>query len=120
MSEAPGPIKAKFNDLKHIFGGDQSDIRQFGILFSLIFIIGLFQWSTEGVTLSSGNLINLVSQYSYILILAIGMVMVIICGHIDLSVGSIAAFVGIVVAISMNSWHFPWPLAILFGVFVGS
>jgi putative multiple sugar transport system permease protein len=44
------------------------------------------------------------------------MVMVIICGHIDLSVGSIAAFTGIVVAISMNSWHLPWPLAILLGI----
>ena len=119
MSEAPGPIKSKFTDLKHIFGGGQSDVRQFGILFSLIAIIALFQFLTDGLTLSSGNMINVVSQYSYILILAIGMVMVIICGHIDLSVGSIAAFVGIVVAISMNSWHFPWPLAILFGVFVG-
>jgi putative multiple sugar transport system permease protein len=119
MSEPTGSVKAKFNDLKHIFGGGQSDVRQFGILFSLIFIIGLFQWSTDGLTLSSGNLINLVSQYSYILILAIGMVMVIIAGHIDLSVGSIAAFVGILVAISMKSWHFPWPLAIVFGLLVG-
>ena len=122
MSESTGRagrVRAGFTDLKHIFGGGQSDVRQFGILFSLIAIIALFQWSTNGLTLSPGNLINLVSQYSYILILAIGMVMVIICGHIDLSVGSIAAFVGIVVAISMNSWHFPWPLAILFGVFVG-
>ena len=115
----PTTAKTRFKDLKHLFGGGQSDIRQFGILFSLIFIIGLFQWSTNGLTLSSGNLINLVSQYSYILILAIGMVMVIIAGHIDLSVGSIAAFVGILVAISMNSWNFPWPLAILFGLFVG-
>jgi putative multiple sugar transport system permease protein len=115
----PTPAKAKFKDLKKIFGGGQSDVRQFGILFSLIAIVVLFQYLTNGLTLSSGNLINLVSQYSYILILAIGMVMVIIAGHIDLSVGSVAAFVGIVVAISMQSWHFPWPVAILFGVFVG-
>src|SRR5664280_1202515 len=64
-------------------------------------------------------MVNLISEYSYILILAIGMVMVIIAGHIDLSVGSVAAFAGIVVATSMQSWHFPWPLAILFGLFVG-
>jgi putative multiple sugar transport system permease protein len=115
----PTTAKAKFKDLKKIFGGGQSDARQFGILFSLIAIIALFQWTTNGLTLSSGNLINLVGQYSYILILAIGMVMVIIAGHIDLSVGSVAAFVGIVVAISMDSWHFPWPLAVLFGLFVG-
>ena len=102
------------------FGRGRNSIRQFGILFSLIAIIILFQVLTDGLTLSSGNLINLVSQYSYILILAIGMVMVIIAGHIDLSVGSVAAFCGIVVASSMADWNFPWPLAILFGLFVGA
>ena len=119
MSEATGRVKRGFTDLKKIFGGGQSDVRQFGILFSLIAIIVLFQVLTHGLTLSSGNLVNLISEYSYILILAIGMVMVIIAGHIDLSVGSVAAFAGIVVATSMQSWHFPWPLAILFGLFVG-
>ena len=54
------------------------------------------------------NLINVVNQYSYILILAIGMVMVIITGHIDLSVGSVAAFTGIIVAVVMRDWNCPW------------
>ncbi|MBC7443395.1 MAG: sugar ABC transporter permease, partial [Ramlibacter sp.] len=119
MSDVTSTRTSKFNDLKKIFGGGSSNVRQFGILFSLIAIILLFQYLTDGLTLSSGNLINLVSQYSYILILAIGMVMVIIAGHIDLSVGSVAAFAGIVVATSMQDWHFPWPLAILLGVAVG-
>ena len=119
MSETLGRAKAGLKDLKKIFGAGQSDVRQFGILFSLIAIIVLFQVLTHGLTLSSGNLVNLISEYSYILILAIGMVMVIIAGHIDLSVGSVAAFAGIVVATSMQSWHFPWPLAILLGLFVG-
>ena len=119
MSEATGRVKTGLKDLKKIFGGGQSDVRQFGILFSLIAIIMLFQTLTHGLTLSPGNVVNLVSEYSYILILAIGIVMVIIAGHIDLSVGSVAAFAGIVVATSMQSWHLPWPLAILFGLFVG-
>ena len=101
---------------KKLFGGN---VRQFGILFSLIAIIVLFQILTDGLTLSSGNLINLVSQYSYILILAIGMVMVIIAGHIDLSVGSVAAFAGIIVATSMAEWNFSWPMAIVLGLVVG-
>ncbi|MHB1170922.1 MAG: multiple monosaccharide ABC transporter permease [Lacisediminihabitans sp.] len=109
-----------FKDIKKIFGGGTSNARQFGILFSLIAIIVLFQILTGGLTLQSGNLINLVSQYSYILILAIGMVMVIIAGHIDLSVGSVAAFSGIVVASAMQSWHLPWPLAILLGLVIGA
>jgi putative multiple sugar transport system permease protein len=48
------------------------------------------------------------------------MVMVIIMGHIDLSVGSVAAFVGIIVAKSMSDWDLPWPLAIVFGLVVGA
>ncbi|WP_066043385.1 multiple monosaccharide ABC transporter permease [Herbiconiux solani] len=103
-----------------MFGGGSSNVRQFGILFSLIAIIVLFQILTDGLTLSSGNLINLVSQYAYILILAIGMVMVIIAGHIDLSVGSVAAFVGIVVATAMQQWNLPWPLGIVLGLVVGA
>ncbi|TFD74469.1 multiple monosaccharide ABC transporter permease [Cryobacterium fucosi] len=118
MSADTSP-RGGLRDLKKIFGGGSSNVRQFGILFSLIAIIVLFQVLTNGLTLSSGNLINLVSQYSYILILAIGMVMVIIAGHIDLSVGSVAAFAGIVVATAMQDWNLPWPLAILLGLFVG-
>jgi putative multiple sugar transport system permease protein len=113
------PIATKPREGRRL-GGGKNSVRQFGILFSLIAIIVLFQILTDGLTLSSGNLINLVSQYSYILILAIGMVMVIIAGHIDLSVGSVAAFSGIVVASSMAHWNFPWPLAVLFGLIVGA
>jgi putative multiple sugar transport system permease protein len=108
--------RTSLKDITKVFGGGQSNIRQFGILFSLIAIVALFQILTDGLTLSSGNLINLVSQYSYILILAIGMVLVIIAGHIDLSVGSVAAFTGIVVATAMQQWSLPWPLALLLGL----
>ncbi|HZU93001.1 MAG TPA: multiple monosaccharide ABC transporter permease [Microbacterium sp.] len=113
-----------FRDITKMFGGGQSKLRQFGILGSLIVILALFQILTfivkgTGLTLSPENLINVVNQYSYILILAIGMVMVIIMGHIDLSVGSVAAFTGIIVAKSMAEWNLPWPLAIVLGVGVG-
>ncbi|MDR5699516.1 multiple monosaccharide ABC transporter permease [Agromyces aerolatus] len=106
-------------DIRKVFGGGQSTLRQFGILGSLIVIIVFFQIMTNGLTLSPTNLINVVNQYSYILILAIGMVMVIIMGHIDLSVGSVAAFTGIVVAKSMADWNVPWPFAIVIGLLVG-
>ncbi|GAA4491221.1 multiple monosaccharide ABC transporter permease [Microbacterium panaciterrae] len=109
----------QFRDITKMMGGGQSTLRQFGILGSLVVIIIIFQVWTQGLTLSPGNLINVVNQYSYILILAIGMVMVIIMGHIDLSVGSVAAFVGIVVAKSMSDWHFPAWAAVLLGLGVG-
>ncbi|MFC7927338.1 multiple monosaccharide ABC transporter permease [Microbacterium laevaniformans] len=122
MSTETVPTKRSggISDLKKMFGGGTSSLRQFGILASLIAIILIFQIWTGGTTLSPQNLINVVSQQSYILILAIGMVMVIIMGHIDLSVGSVAAFVGIIVAKSMNEWNTPWPLAIAIGLVVGA
>ncbi|MGV8886405.1 MAG: multiple monosaccharide ABC transporter permease [Microbacteriaceae bacterium] len=109
-----------FKDLKQLFGGSVSNGRQFGILAALIVIVLVFQIWTGGLTLSPGNLINLVQQYSYILILAIGMVMVIIAGHIDLSVGSVAAFTGIVVALAMRDLNLPWYLGIVLGLLVGA
>jgi putative multiple sugar transport system permease protein len=111
---------SRFKDLqKSLFGGTTSNARQFGMIFALAAIVLLFQFLTHGLTLDSGNLINMVSQYSYILILAIGMLMVIVAGHIDLSVGSIAAFVGIVVAKVMADNHLNWFLAIIVGLLVG-
>jgi putative multiple sugar transport system permease protein len=107
-----------FRELGKMFGSGSSG-RQVGILGALVVIIIFFQVFTGGLTLDPTNLINLVNQNAYVLILAIGMVMVIVAGHIDLSVGSIAAFVGIIVATSMASWHFPWPLAILLGLAMG-
>jgi putative multiple sugar transport system permease protein len=108
-----------FRDLGKMFGAGQSSGRQLGILGALVVIVIFFQIATGGLTLDPTNLINLVNQNAYVLILAIGMVMVIIAGHIDLSVGSIAAFVGIVVATSMASWHFPPIVAILLGLVLG-
>ena len=100
--------------------GGTSNVRQFGMIFTLIGILLLFEWTTDGLMLSSRNLTALVSQYSYILTLAIGMVMVIIAGHIDLSVGSVAAVVGIVVAKAMADYHVNWFIAILLGLGVGA
>ena len=107
-------------DIRKIFGSNQSTSRQFGILGALIVIIVLFQVLTGGKTLDPNNLINIVNGNAYVLILAVGMVMVIVAGHIDLSVGSIAAFVGIVVAQSMYLWHLPWPLAMVLGIVLGA
>ncbi|MET9880123.1 multiple monosaccharide ABC transporter permease [Actinacidiphila glaucinigra] len=112
---------SRISDLqKNLFGGTTSNARQFGMIATLVAIVVLFQIWTGGLTLTSGNLIAVVSQYSYILILAIGMLMVIVAGHIDLSVGSVAAFTGIVVAKTMQEHSLPWPLGILLGLLVGA
>lgn len=105
------------NALKKLFGGNT---RQFGMIFALVALIVFFQIFTEGRTLTPGNVINLFNGNSYILILAIGMVLVIIAGHIDLSVGSVAAFVGVSVALSIRDWGIPWYMGVLFGLVLGA
>nr|WP_237688702.1 multiple monosaccharide ABC transporter permease [Arthrobacter sunyaminii] len=96
------------------------DLRQYGILAALVVIIVLFQILTEGRLLYPGNVSNLIQQNAYVLILAIGMVMVIIAGHIDLSVGSVVAVVGGVAALSMNDWGLPWWGAVVLALAVGA
>ncbi|MGO2044097.1 MAG: sugar ABC transporter permease, partial [Cellulosimicrobium funkei] len=78
--------------------------RQFGMLFALLALIIFFQIATGGRVLTPSNAQNLLNGNSYILILAIGMVLVIIAGHIDLSVGSVAAVTGIIVALAILDW----------------
>ena len=109
---------SKFTDaLRSLTGG--RGISQYSMVIALVVILVVFEGLTGGVTLRPGNIINVVQQYAYILILAIGMVMVIIAGHIDLSVGSVAAFVGVVVAQAMGEWHLPPGIAMLLGLVVG-
>ncbi len=96
------------------------DLRQYGILAALVIIIGLFEVLTSGRLLMPGNVNNLIQQNSYVLILAIGMVMVIIGGHIDLSVGSVVAMVGAVAALAMSQWGLPWWAAVVVALLVGA
>jgi putative multiple sugar transport system permease protein len=94
--------------------------RQYGLLAALIIIIALFQFLTNGRLLMPGNVNNLIQQNAYVLILAIGMVIVIVAGHIDLSVGSVVAMVGAVTAIAMNNWALPWWAAVIIGLLLGA
>jgi putative multiple sugar transport system permease protein len=100
-----------------------ANIRQYAMMVALIFIVILFQYLTEGVLLRPLNITNIIQQNSYILILAIGMLLCILTGNIDLSVGSVAAFIGAVAATMMVTWK--WPvlpsvlIALLLGVAIG-
>jgi len=104
------------NALRKLFGGD---LRQFGMLITLVVMIGFFQIATGGLVLTPTNMMNLLNGNSYILILSIGMVLVIIAGHIDLSVGSVAAVVGIVVALAIRDFGLPAWAGILLGLLIG-
>ncbi|MFJ2650092.1 multiple monosaccharide ABC transporter permease [Streptomyces sp. NPDC087420] len=96
------------------------NMRQYGMLIALALIVVLFQIWTDGVLLKPNNVTNLVLQNSYILVLAIGMMIVIIAGHIDLSVGSLAAFVSAACAVMMVEHKMPWVLALVLGLLIGA
>ncbi|WSV08877.1 sugar ABC transporter permease [Streptomyces sp. NBC_01020] len=95
------------------------NMRQYGMLIALGLIVVLFQIWTGGVLLKPNNVTNLVLQNSYILVLAIGMMIVIIAGHIDLSVGSLAAFVSAAGAVMMVQHKVPWVLALVVALLIG-
>jgi putative multiple sugar transport system permease protein len=95
------------------------NLRQSGIYVAFVAIIALFAVLTDGVLLSPINITNIVLQYSYILVLAIGMVIVIIGGHIDLSVGSVVALTGAVSAVVVIQQGMPWWAGIVAALAVG-
>src|SRR5829696_5939112 len=96
-----------------------SNLRQSGIYVAFVVIVALFAILTDGTSLSPGNVTNIILQYSYILVLAIGMVLVIIAGHIDLSVGSVVALTGAVSAILVIQNGAPWWVGMLAALGVG-
>lgn len=104
-------------ELKDIF---TKNLRTSGIYIAFVLIVVLFTIMTDGLLLSPINLTNIVLQYSYVLILALGMIMVIVAGHIDLSVGSLVALTGAVSAVLVIKTGAPWWVGILAAVAVGA
>ncbi|WP_293996873.1 multiple monosaccharide ABC transporter permease [Sphaerotilus sp.] len=86
----------------------KNNLREYGMLMSLIAIMAFFQVMTDGTLMQPLNLTNLILQNSYIVIMALGMLLVIVAGHIDLSVGSVVGFIGALAAVLMvqYGWHF--------------
>ncbi|MFE3162071.1 multiple monosaccharide ABC transporter permease [Streptomyces sp. NPDC059224] len=124
-SPAPAPpgrsgSAADGNLLRMVLDGLRRNMRQYGMLIALGLIVALFAVWTDGDLLLPRNVSNLVLQNSYILILAIGMMMVIIAGHIDLSVGSLTAFVGAFAAVLTVDHGVPWPVALVLCLVMGA
>jgi len=82
----------------------RANIRDYALLLSLLAIMVFFQFTTNGTLFKPVNMTNLILQNSYIVIMALGMLLVIIAGHIDLSVGSVSGFVGALAAVLMVTW----------------
>ena len=107
--------------MENILHTFKSHMRQYAMIIALVAIMILFQVTTGGILLKPLNVTNLVLQNSYILVLAIGMLLCILTGgNIDLSVGSTAAFVGAVSATFIVTFNMPVFPAILLSLFIGA
>ncbi|AKZ55528.1 Xylose transport system permease protein XylH [Streptomyces ambofaciens ATCC 23877] len=106
--------------LRLMLDGMRRNMRQYGMLIALALIVALFAVWSDGDLLLPRNVSNLVLQNSYILILAIGMMLVIIAGHIDLSVGSLTAFIGAMAAVLMVENDLSWPVAVVLCLAIGA
>lgn len=103
-----------FQDLKKIL---RENIREYGMYIALFAIMVIFTFATDGLFISSRNLSNLLNQVGYIAVLAVGMTLVIVIRHIDLSVGFLAGFLGAVAAIMMSRWG--WSVYLVIPVVLG-
>ncbi len=102
--------------IKKVLG---EDLRQYTMVVALAALIIIFNIASGGKMVTSSNFQNLISGNAYVLVLALGMLMVIVIGQIDLSVGSVAGFASMVMAITARQFNLPWYVAILVALVIG-
>lgn len=102
--------------IKKVLG---EDLRQYTMVVALVALIIIFNIASGGKMVTSSNFQNLISGNAYVLVLALGMLMVIVIGQIDLSVGSVAGFASMVMAITARQFNLPWYVAILIALVIG-
>jgi len=109
--------------LSEIVGLLKTNISQYFMFIALIVIMIFFTITTKGVFISSRNISNLLNQMGYVAVLAVGMTLVIVIRHIDLSVGYLAGFLGAFTAIAMTKWGLPVyaviPVVLILGIISG-
>nr|WP_129408266.1 sugar ABC transporter permease [Marinitoga lauensis] len=113
-----------FGELKTLL---KKHIREYGMYIALVIIMLIFSFLTDGLFLSARNISNLFNQMGYIAVLAVGMTLVIVIRHIDLSVGFGSGFLGAIAAILMMQHNMPvlptilivFALGIIFGLING-
>ncbi len=92
---------------REVLRAQRHNIRDYGMYIAFVVIVLFFTIMTKGLFVSSRNIGNLVNATSYIAVLAVGMTLVIVIRHIDLSVGFLSGTLGAVAAISLKFWHLP-------------
>ncbi len=92
----------------------KANIRDYALLLSLAAIMVYFQIATDGILFTPLNMTNIILQNSYIVIMALGMLLIIVAGHIDLSVGFLSGFIGAIAGVLMVNNPL-WPAALKMG-----
>jgi putative multiple sugar transport system permease protein len=103
--------------IKQVLGGE---LRQYTMVIALVALVVFFNIASDGRMVTSSNFQNLISGNAYVLVLAIGMLMVIVIGQIDLAVGSVAGFCGMVMALTARDLGLPWWAAVFVGIAIGA
>lgn len=96
------------------------NLREYAMYIALVAIMIIFSIFTNGNFISSRNIANLLNQTGYIAVLAVGMTLIIVIRHIDLSVGFLAGFLGAVAAVLMTQVHLNAWLTILLVLVLGA
>jgi putative multiple sugar transport system permease protein len=94
----------------------KANIRDYALLLSLLAIMVFFQFTTKGILFTPLNMTNIILQNSYIVIMALGMLLIIVAGHIDLSVGFLSGFIGAIAGVVMVNNPL-WPAELRLGTF---
>jgi putative multiple sugar transport system permease protein len=106
--------------LKTLSGIFRNNIREYGMLIALITVMVFFQIQTSGVLMKPVNLTNLVLQNSYVITMAMGMLLIIITGGIDLSVGSVVAVIGALAGVLIVRYDVNWALVVAISLLLGA
>ena len=95
------------------------NLKQYGMIIALVLIYGIFAVMSDYKNVAPMNVNNLIMQNSYVIVLALGMLLCCLTGNVDLSVGSVVAFTGAIAAIMIVDYHMAIPLAILAALAIG-
>jgi putative multiple sugar transport system permease protein len=98
----------------------KNNVREYGMLIALVTVMLFFQVQTHGILFKPVNITNLVLQNSYVITMALGMLLIIITGWIDLSVGSVVALVGALASVLMVKFHLNWGVTVVISLLLGA
>ena len=113
-------VEAAKENGKYEMKGNLKQLKQYGMIIALVVIYAIFAVMSDFKNVAPMNVNNLIMQNSYVIILALGMLLCCLTGNVDLSVGSVVAFAGAIAAIMVVDYHMAIPVAFLTALIIGT